>query len=99
MNGFVLVHQHSGQTSLPASNSDGVSAWLAALDTKMEAHVPRTKRSRRAVHLATFVSLTHLRFDAYSCRVAAFPRSAASICTVTPKRSFLMMTAKRSIVL
>jgi len=46
--------------------------------------------------LIAFVSLTHLHFDAYSCRVAAFPTSAASICTVTPNGHFLKMTAKRS---
>jgi hypothetical protein len=45
---------------------------------------PNETQSTRSAS-ATFVSLTHLHFDAYSCRVAAFPTSAASICTVTPK--------------
>jgi hypothetical protein len=42
-----------------------------------------------------FVSLTRLHFALYSCRVAAFATPAASICTVTPKRSFLATAANR----
>jgi hypothetical protein len=63
---------------------------------RLEPIKPSHDRSRA---WRAFVSLTGLHLALYSCTVAAFATSAASMCPVAQNGRFCRMTAKRSLVL